>query len=90
MATIFCKCGEELHTENIYNYDYDFDIHTYKCPECDSILTKNECQVTSYEVGDSVEYKSKTYTITAIFMDNYGKICVGLDNHIFTKVSELD
>lgn len=89
MATIFCECGQELVSDNIHNYDYDFDAHTYKCPDCGKILSENEYHKTDYEVGDIVEYENRKYKITDIFLDADNQIMVELDNSIYTTTSEI-
>ena len=89
MATIFCECGQELVSDNIHNYDYDFDAHTYECPNCGKILSENEYHKTAYEVGDIVEYENRKYKITYIFLDIDNQIMVELDNMIYTTTSEI-
>lgn len=87
----FCKdCGTELLTDHIYDYDENFDFHTYKCPNCDNIITDDETIVTDYDIGDIVEYNGQEHTITDLFVSEYNdKIIVELDGKINTDTTEI-
>ena len=86
----FCKCGAEVTNDNIFNYDYDFDCHTYECKECNTFFTDDDCFVSNYDIGDKVILDNEQHTIKDIYLSDDYKIVLVLENDIEVTEDEID